>query len=233
MLPKKCRVCKHKTLSFDQKYAFCTNCMIYRKRLNFIQRVLIWASGKQWWWRLPILLWFGFMLVQNWHDPSFALNRLSNPFSALDLGMHELGHFIFRPLGEFMYIAGGSFFQCLFPILWLIRFIQKRWYFAAAMCWCWLGLNLFDVATYAADARARLLPLATGFAGLFEQGSDAAYDRAHDWYQLLSRTNNLNADLAIANGLRIAGTVAFAIGLTIGTIMILQMFISTFRSSDK
>lgn len=95
------------------------------------------------------------MLVDNWNNPAYALNRLSDPFSALDFGIHELGHIIFAPLGEFMRKLGGSLFQCLFPLLWVIGFLQKRWYFAASMCLCWLGLNLFDIATYAADARAR------------------------------------------------------------------------------
>ncbi len=34
----------------------------------------------------------------------------NNPFGAFDLGPHELGHFIFILLDEFMTIAGGSIF---------------------------------------------------------------------------------------------------------------------------
>lgn len=124
-----------------------------------------------------------------------------------------------------MHILGGSLFQCLFPLLWMVGFYQKKWYFAAAMCWCWLGLNLFDVATYAADARARLLPLSVGPAGLGldQDQADAVYDQAHDWYQILSRLGHLQSDLAVANGLRIAGTIAFVIGFVLGGLLLLGM----------
>lgn len=226
MLPRTCPACKHRSLIYSQTEVYCTNCPIYRKPLSMFQKPFVWASKKQGWWRVPILLWFGVMLVQNWHNPWFAINRLANPFSALDLGIHELGHMLFEPFGEFMHIAGGCLFQCLFPLLWMIGFLQKRWYFAASMCWCWLGLNLFDVAAYAADARARLLPLTTGLAGLGDQGSDEAYDKAHDWYQLLSRTHHLNWDLAIGHMLRVAATMSTFIGLTMGVVLVFYMFSS-------
>lgn len=180
---------------------------------------------------MPILFWFIVLLRANLRNPSFALNRLGNPFSALDMGMHELGHLLFSPFGEFMHILGGSLFQCIFPLLWLFGFLQKKWYFAATMCWCWLGINLFDVATYAADARARELPLAVGFGifGVDPTNPDAAYDQGHDWYQLLSRTNHLNSDLAIAQGLRVAAVAMFVIGLTLGIILLIQMLATSFR----
>jgi hypothetical protein len=169
------------------------------------------------------------MLVQNWQDPMFAIARLGNPFSALDMGIHELGHILFTPFGEFMRIAGGSLFQCIFPLLWLVGFLQVRYYFAAAMCWCWLGLNFFDVATYAGDAQNRLLPLATGLGGIGAEDSEATYDAGHDWYQLLSRTDHLQSADAIAHFLRVAGTVAFIIGLIAGAILLTYMFISSIR----
>lgn len=235
MLPKKCPACKQKTLSFDEEYIFCTNCPIYKKPLNLFQKPLAWASKRHWWWRLPILIWFVTMLIENLQNPSFALNRLSNPFSALNFGIHELGHIIFSPFGEFMRIAGGSLFQCIFPLLWLVGFLQKKWYFAASLCFCWLGLNLFDVATYVADARARLLPLSIGpgVLGIDPTNTDAAYDHAHDWYQLLSRTNHLSSDLALAHGLRVAATIAFLIGLTLGSILLLRMLTSSMQRLSK
>lgn len=176
-------------------------------------------------------MWFVVMLVQNLKNPIFAMNRLSNPFSALDFGMHELGHQIFSVFGEFMRIAGGSIFQCLFPLLWMIGFLQKRWYFAAAMCWCWLGLNLFDVATYAADARARLLPLSMGLGifGIDLTDMDAVYDKGHDWYQLLLRTGHLEKDLLIAKGLRIAAVAMFVTGFILGGILLTQMVVGFVR----
>lgn len=211
-------------LRYNDGYVFCTNCNLYRIPLGIFTKALIWAEGKMWWWRLLIAGWFGFVLLQNLQNDQFAMVRTNNFFSYFDLGMHELGHMVFMLMGEFLTIAGGSIFQCLVPILWMIGFIQNKWYFAASMCWCWLGINLFDVATYAADARARLLPLVT--VGGIGDTSDESYDRAHDWYQLLSRTNKLDADLVIARGLRVAAVVCFLIGFYFGIRLIWRMFVS-------
>ena len=235
MLPKKCPACIQNTLSHDDDYIFCTNCPIYRNPLNFLQKPLVWASHEAWWWRLPIFAWFIALLIQNIRDSSFALSRLGNPFSALDFGIHELGHFLFSPFGDFMRILGGSLFQCLFPIFWLIGCIQRRWYFAASLSLCWLGLNLFDVATYAADAKARLLPLSIGLGvfGVDPNETDAVYDSSHDWYQLLTRTDHLDSALSIADGLRMAAAIIFVVGLLLAGILLWRMIFYRFRSASE
>lgn len=229
MLSKTCPLCHKDALSYEGEFVTCNNCNKFTKRVTTFQRWLAWADGRGWWWRLPIFGWFVFMLFQNLHDPGFAIQRFSNPFSFLDLGIHEIGHVLFSFFGEFMHIVGGSLFQCLFPLFWLGAFIQKKWYFAAAMCFGWLGLNLFDVATYVADARARLLPLVTPFGFGGDSDTDAAYDSAHDWYQILSRTHHLNSDLTIAHGLRVVATISFLIGFLLGGMMLLQMMIGSGR----
>lgn len=227
MFPKTCPVCKKATIDYDDKFVFCTSCTAFRNRIKWYLRPIIWAQQRTgWWWRLIIVIIFFVFLVQNWHDPQFALNRLSNPFSALDMGMHELGHALFQPFGDFMHILGGSLFQCLFPIITFVGFLQVRSYFAAAMCFCWLGLNFFDVATYVADAQSRLLPLATGLAGLGLPQNDATYNQGHDWYQLLLRTNHLQDDQVIAGFLRGAATIVTFIGIALGLALIVIMFMT-------
>lgn len=172
---------------------------------------------------------FAYFLWQNWQDPQFALHRFANPFSAVDLGIHEIGHFVFMPLGEFMHILGGSLFQCLVPLIAMAGFLQIRMYFAAAMTWCWLGLNFFDVATYIADAEMRILPLVgPGSLGVGED-TNAALDQGHDWYQILSRIGHLNDDLVIAASLRDAATVVTCIGLALGALIVMGMFIAMLR----
>ncbi len=236
MFPKRCPACKQMALSHDEEYVFCTNCPIYRNPLNIFQKPLAWARNRYWWWRIPIFAWFAAMLLDNLRNSAYALGRFSNPFSALDMGIHELGHTLFSPFGDFMRIFGGSLFQCLFPLLWLIGFLQKKWYFAASLCLCWLGLNLYDVATYAADARVRLLPLSIGLGifGVDPTDTETAYNHAHDWYQILSRTDRLNSDLAIAHGLRVTATVIFLIGLTLAAVLLIQMIVGSIqRLSNK
>jgi hypothetical protein len=209
-------------LSYNDGYVFCSNCNLYRKKLGLWQKAMIWAEDKVWWYRVPVIGWFAWLFYRSLNNPELTSMR-TNVLSIFDLGIHELGHFIFMFLGRFMHILGGSLFQCLFPILCMIGFLQKKAYFAASMCWCWLGYNLYDVSVYAADARARLLPL-VGPGGLGD-GSDEAYDAGHDWYQLLSRTNHLSSDLAIARGLRIAAALCFVTGLTLGVILMIRMII--------
>lgn len=223
--PTTCPICKQETIAHDETSAYCTSCLVFRQPLPWWPRQLAWASKRTPWGRLLLYFWFIVLLAQNLKDKSFALSRQTNPFSMLDFGIHELGHALFMFCGDFMHILGGSLFQCVFPLLWMIGFYQKKWYFAACMCWCWLGLNLFDVATYAADARARLLPLSIGpgALGLDDTQTDAVYDQAHDWYQILSRVGHLQSDLAIANGLRIAGAIAFIVGFIMGGILLYHM----------
>ena len=108
-----------------------------------------WCRGRAWLVRLPFLVWFSYILVR--HLASSAYESL---FGSLNLGLHEFGHFVFRPLGEFMMYAGGSLFQCLVPVLSVGMFFRQRDFFAIAVSFGWLSTNLFYVATYAADARA-------------------------------------------------------------------------------
>lgn len=232
-----CPACGENALSYDQDNLFCTHCPIYHVRLPWYRKPLAWAEQRYWWWRWPFLVFFVILLIDNIHNTSYSLNRLTDPLTALDYGIHELGHYIFEPFGQFMYILGGSLFQCIFPLLWLIGFLQKRFYYAASLCWCWLGLNLFDVATYVADARERMLPLKgpgtiAGF-GLDEAESNAFYDRAHDWYQLLSRTGHLDSDLAIAHGLRVAAVTGFIIGITLAGLLLAHMIKGSIKRSRE
>ncbi len=148
------------------------------------------------------------------------------------MGIHELGHLLFGPLGDIWRIAGGSLAQCIFPLLWIAGFLQVRWYFAAAMCFPWLGMNLLDVAVYAGDANARLLPLSTGPAGIGAGNSEEAYNQGHDWYQLLTRTGRLDQDLTIAHNLRIAALLALFTGIIVGLYIIVSIVRSNLKTSQ-
>lgn len=220
MLPTTCPVCQHQPLRFDGEDAICGKCGVYRQRLKFIQRVIIWTKGKTSWWRiLLVLAWFA-LLLQASQNTDLQRN---NPVALFDLGIHELGHVLFIPFGTFMTILGGSLFQCLFPLLWFGACLWKKWYFAAALCLAWCGYNLYDVAVYAADAQDRLLPLAT---------FSNSYDEAHDWYQILTRLGSLQSDATIAQGLRIAGGGFMIVGLLIGAALIGLMFYWWYKRAD-
>ncbi len=220
MLSKKCPICKFNTVYYTDNTARCGHCTAFQKQLNLPERILTWTNGKAWWWRGIILLWIAWIAYRYMTDYSYPANRIANIFNAIDFGIHELGHFLFIFFGEFMAILGGSLLQVIFPIVWMFALAAKRWYFAASMCVVWVGLNLYDVAAYAADARERTLPLAT-------LATD--YDSAHDWYQILSRTNLLESDKAIAGGMRLAGAVLIITGLLLGLLLLILMITKPFN----
>lgn len=117
----------------------------------------------------------------------------------VDLAVHEAGHVVFTPLGEFMGIAGGSLLQLLVPAAFVAYFGLRGDRYAAFIVLFWLAQSLFNVATYMADARAQLLPLVGGEYVI------------HDWRWMLSTLGALRHDRTLASVVRaIAALVWFA-----------------------
>src|SRR5581483_11990634 len=96
-IPRRCPSCNQCGLVVKGTDLVCEKCSFYNRPLSHFQTLLVWASSRTWWWRVPLLVWFGVVLIQNWHNPWFAVDRASNPLSGLDLGIHELGHILFIP----------------------------------------------------------------------------------------------------------------------------------------
>ena len=152
-----------------------------------------WCTGRFWPGRAALVLWFVWIGYHHLAD-----DRYNSLFGMLNLGIHELGHMVFRPLGEFMHIAGGTILQLLVPIISVFMFRRQRDYFALSLSGAWMSTNLYNVATYMADARARVLPLVTPGGGYAK----------HDWYHLFYRMGLLPYDTKIAAGVRV---IAFVI----------------------
>jgi hypothetical protein len=109
----------------------------------------------------------------------------------IDLAMHETGHLVFAPFGEFMNVLGGTLFQLLVPLAFVGYFLHKRdWHAATVPLW-WAGQNLFNIGRYIADARAQELPLVGG--------------GEHDWVWLLDEWSVLEHDLTIAGNVHAVG----------------------------
>ncbi len=123
----------------------------------------------------------------------------------LDLAIHETGHLVFAPFGEFIQFAGGTLFQLIVPatfLVYFLRFAPKRDEFAASVIVWWLAVNLWNIAVYAADARTQELPLVGG--------------GEHDWAYLLGRTGLLQHDAGVAGTFRALGVVAYLVALVWG-----------------
>lgn len=142
-----------------------------------------WCRGKWWFPRLVFMGWFVHLWVQLIQDPGHYLI-----FGAINLGIHEAGHIIWSPFGEFMMFLGGSLTQCLAPIAAMVVFYRQRDYFGIAFSFGWLSTNLYNVSVYIADARAQAIPLVSPF----------GTDPQHDWGYLLGRMGLLESDRLLA-----------------------------------
>lgn len=130
-----------------------------------------------------------------------------HPWTLLDegiLAVHEAGHVVFRPFGEFLMMLGGSLFQLLVPAAFVLYFVRRQDRYAAAVVLFWLAASLFNLATYVADARAGELPLITG------SRSD------HDWTWLLIQLHALEHDVLFGRMLRALAFVTYVTAFVLG-----------------
>ncbi|MEP6925517.1 MAG: hypothetical protein ABI954_13700 [Pyrinomonadaceae bacterium] len=132
-----------------------------------------------------------------------------DPFNAVflhgvNLAIHETGHLLFRPFGEFLMVAGGSIFQVLMPLVFFGYFLWNDKPYSAAIVLFWVGQSITDVSVYAADAVVMQLMLTSGLTG-----SEGGF---HDWNYLLSATGLLGQTKVIAGLIRFSGTAIIILG---------------------
>ena len=169
-----------------------------------------WCRGRNWFVRLPFLLYFIYVLVRHLQDPDYT-----SVLGGINLGIHELGHFIFAFFGETLHVAGGTIFQLFVPIFGIGTFLRQRDYFGIAFAIGWLSTNLFEVATYAADASSMELPLIAPFAG----GEEVI----HDWNFLLSAMNILQYDQTVGWIFKVLGIISMLVCFLLGGWVLWQM----------
>jgi hypothetical protein len=112
----------------------------------------------------------------------------------VNLVFHEAGHVIFGFFGQFVAALGGSLNQVLIPLIATIAFLRTRQHASAAVALFWTGQSITDVAIYAADGRARALPLLAD--GLI-----------HDWNYILGRLGLLGSAETVGRLLFAAGAL--------------------------
>jgi hypothetical protein len=117
----------------------------------------------------------------------------------VDLPIHETGHLLFRPFGEFIMVAGGTIFQILMPGLFVGYFIWKGNHYSAAIVLFWVGQSILNVWVYAADAVVMQLVLLGGLTG-----SEGSF---HDWNYMLTRLGLLDSTKTVAGLIRAVGTL--------------------------
>lgn len=113
----------------------------------------------------------------------------------VNLVIHEAGHIVFSPFGEFLAVAGGSLFQVIVPLVFAGYFYFNRKPYSCALVLFWAGESLLNVSVYAADSVAMQLPLLGGDNSI------------HDWNYLLDRLGLLGQTATIGFLIRAIGTL--------------------------
>ena len=132
------------------------------------------------------------------------------------LPIHEAGHVLFMPFGEFLTIAGGSLFQVLLPLVIGIAFLRKnRDPFGAAVCLWWTGMSFIDLAPYIYDALQPQLMLLGGHTG---------EDGPHDWIYLLDALGSLPHAQAWGRWVRNLGGALSLLAVAWGALILQRAF---------
>lgn len=126
-----------------------------------------------------LALWSWFLFGYDYRDGEIGASFMHN----ILLPIHEAGHVLFRPFGEFMTILGGSLFQLALPFGIGVAFIVKnRDNYGAAIGLWWASVSLVDLSAYIYDALDPQLMLLGGTTGA---------DGPHDWIYLLATLGQL------------------------------------------
>jgi len=169
------------------------------------KKIEAWCKGRIWYLRALLLIFFIYVGCRHLANPLYT-----SIFGGINLGIHELGHILFRFTGEFIMVAGGTILQLAVPLASAVMFIFQPDYFAVTVCGVWFATNLYSVATYVADARAQMLSLVTVGGG----------DAIHDWHYLLSRMHILSWDTSIAVFVRLLAFVSMWGSIIVGVWML-------------
>lgn len=120
----------------------------------------------------------------------------------VDLAIHETGHLLFAPLGEFMQFAGGTVAQLVFPLVFAVYFWRHGDRHAATVATWWHAQNWWNVSVYVNDARDLQLDLVGG--------------GEHDWNYLLDRVGVLHLDHRLARAAWLVGLLVFLASTVLG-----------------
>jgi hypothetical protein len=124
----------------------------------------------------------------------YALFNTWQFLDGVDWFIHEVGHIIFIPFGQFIYMTGGSLFQVLVPLFFVIYFLRNKKIFSGFFVMFWLGQSLINLSIYIKDAITMNLPLVGG--------------TIHDWNFILTQLNLLSKT-------QLLGSLVYFLGFTI------------------
>jgi len=139
-----------------------------------------------------LLAWWGYA---NYKDPGTSV--LHN----IILPIHETGHIVFMAFGQYLYAAGGSLFQIIFPGIFVGYFLYKKDRWAATVQLWFVGISAMDLVPYIKDAPYGEIELIGG---------------EHDWSYLLGETRWMHAANKIGDGVLHFGGLCVIAALILG-----------------
>ena len=126
----------------------------------------------------------------------------------VDLPIHETGHIVFMPFGEFMQFLGGTLFQIIIPCVFVGYFLRRKDGHSASIALWWVAQNFWNISVYVRDARNQDLDLVGG--------------GEHDWAYLLGQLGWLKQDQRIAHYVWLVGVIVFLVSI-IGGLYVLNV----------
>lgn len=126
----------------------------------------------------------------------------------VDLPIHETGHLVFSPFGEFMQFLGGTLFQIIVPCAFVAYFLKgKDWHSASVGLW-WVAQNFWNISVYVKDARNQDLDLVGG--------------GEHDWAYMLGELGWLKRDQIISRRVWAVGVALYFVAIVGGLVMAMR-----------
>lgn len=158
-----------------------------------------------------VLAVYGFALLR--HPEAGSL------MDSVDLPIHETGHLVFLPFGEFIQFLGGTLFQLIVPSVFVGYFLKRKDRHAASAALWWVAQNFWNISVYVKDARAEELPLVGG--------------GEHDWAYLLGRMGWLPRDQIIGQRIWAVGVLVYLIAIAGGLVALVGAPAADDTSSDR
>ena len=142
---------------------------------------------------------------------AYGFAILRNPsggwlMDGVDLPIHETGHLVFSPFGEFTQFLGGTLFQLVMPAVFVGYFLKRRDGHAASIALWWIAQSCWNISVYVKDARNQDLELVGG--------------GEHDWAYLLGRLGWLKQDQRIGQCVWLVGVMIYIVAIIGGLVVL-------------
>jgi hypothetical protein len=141
------------------------------------------------------LAWLGWVRYHDWPNANESI------LHSIILPIHETGHIVFMAFGQYLYAAGGSIFQILFPGIFSGYFFWKKQKYAATVPLWFAGVSAIDLVSYIKDAPFGEIELIGG---------------EHDWSYLLGETRWMHAASQIGDAVLHFGGLCVAVAVILG-----------------